>query len=215
MFPSSTRGPIVFLHLSCGFSAAHAVRSTPLQITIPNVGLAVDGSGNVYVGGNTGTGLPIPSGSQAFQSALNGRECRDYQTQQRGNCDPSGHISRWKQDRLHMGPCCRFVRRRLRFRCNDVATISPKKSAAECARHWRLQRLCDGTEPDLSALVYSTYFGANSQVNIYNLDVSRFATNSLAIDSSGNAYILGQGGAGFPTTPEHTNRPVSMASATL
>jgi len=48
--------------------------------------------------------------------------------------------------------------------------------------------------PTLSALAYSTYLGQTSVVNV------GASQHSLAVDSSGNAYLTGSATPGFPTT---------------
>jgi hypothetical protein len=48
--------------------------------------------------------------------------------------------------------------------------------------------------PTLSALAYSTYLGQTSVVNV------GASQHSLAVDSSGNAYLTGSATTGFPTT---------------
>jgi uncharacterized protein (TIGR03437 family) len=61
--------------------------------------------------------------------------------------------------------------------------------------------------PSGTALVYSTYL-AESGGGAY--------ANALAVDSSGNAYIVGSAGTGFPTTPgafQTTNRSYNCCNA--
>jgi hypothetical protein len=53
--------------------------------------------------------------------------------------------------------------------------------------------------PSLSSLIYSTYLGQNSTADV-GLGLSGFGPHGLAVDNSGNAFVVGSATAGFPTT---------------
>lgn len=53
--------------------------------------------------------------------------------------------------------------------------------------------------PSLSGLIYSTYLGQNSWADV-GTGLSGFGPHGLAVDASGNAFVVGSASAGFPTT---------------
>jgi hypothetical protein len=196
-------GQLIFSTYLAGFQPPPQSGPPPVQVTIPNVGVTVDSSGDVYIAGNTGSGLPIPSGSQAFQSALKGLEnVGIVKLNSTGtailagtylggsNIEYIGGLAVDSSEDVYVSGTTKSPDFPLKTPLqNSLGTSGSSGFATEL-------------NPALSGVVYSTYFGANSLVGTTDRGAYQIAVDSLAIDSAGDAYILGVAMTpGFPTTP--------------
>jgi len=155
------------------------------------LGLVVDASGNVYLAGESTTGLPIPPGSTPFQATASGLHVAIlklnsaasavlYATYLGGSAeddfaslavDTSGNA-------YILGTTS----------SNDFPTNNPLQgSLGSAGRNAFVSKL----NPTGTALVYSTYLGQSSSV----------LAGGIALDASNDAYVVGGATAGFPTTP--------------
>jgi hypothetical protein len=156
-------------------------------------GLAVDTSGNVHIAGVGASGLPIPPGSTPFQGSekseqnlavlkLNNTGTAVLDATYLGGSgndnfgglaiDSAGdvYVTGWTSS-------------------NDFPVKNPLQGALGTSGY---NAFVTELNPTLSALVYSTYLGANSLVIVPG-------TGSIALDSSDDAYVIGTASPGFPT----------------
>lgn len=171
------------------------------------LGLTVDASGDVYLAGQAGSGLPIPSGSQSFQSTLQGTEGAGIiELNSSGTAVLAGtYLSGTAEDYIEG----LAIDSSGDVYVSGIATSNdfPVKNAIQ-ATLGSSGKSGFVTEfaPTLASLVYSTYIGANSQVTpnvvayIAVGDQVPGAVSDLAVDSSGRVYVIGAATSGFPTT---------------
>jgi hypothetical protein len=166
----------------------------------PPAGFAIDASHNIYIGvdgANGASPLPIPVGSQPFQGVstaagnvgivkLNSTGTAVLAGTYFGGSggEAMGGLAVDAQGNIYVSGTTGS---------NDLPLKNPIQNTLGTGNR---NGFAAEFDPNLSALVYSTYFGANSGVQM-----SLSSTSQLAVDSLGQAYIIGLGGTGFPTTP--------------
>ncbi|MBI3921510.1 MAG: PQQ-binding-like beta-propeller repeat protein, partial [Armatimonadetes bacterium] len=156
-------------------------------------GIALDGSGKVYVtGGTTSTDFPTrnayqsakSNGADAFVAKIDPSASGDasliYSTYLGGSGDETGHgIAIDSSGSAYVVG---------ESSANDFPTVNPLPSGRGGLNDCFVTKF----SPAGSALVYSTYLGGSNQEN--GLDI--------AVDSSGSAYVTGNAySSDFPTTP--------------
>jgi hypothetical protein len=159
-------------------------------------GLAVDTSGNICLAGTGTAGLPIPPGSNPFQST------------NKSQSGPNPAILKLNStatavvNATYLGGSGVDLLGGLALDQTGNVFVSGTTSSNDFPTQKALQsslgtggRNAFVTElnPTLSALVYSTYLGANSNVSI--------TPGGIALDASGNAFVVGGATPGFSTTP--------------
>src|ERR1700683_3106062 len=164
------------------------VFSTYLNLTDAPV-LAVDASGNVFVGG-TNLSFPIPSGTTPFQATaktgnsilivkLNSTATSVLDATYLGGSgeDFLSGLAVDADGNLYVSGSTTS---------NDFPTKNPYQASLGTSGNSNFVAKLD---PTLSTLLYSTYLGQDSG----GLDL-------LAVDASKNAYVVGQASSGFPVT---------------
>jgi Abnormal spindle-like microcephaly-assoc'd, ASPM-SPD-2-Hydin/Beta-propeller repeat len=157
--------------------------------------LAVDSSGNIFVAGPA-VSLPIPAGTTPFQSTtennqnigilkLNSTATTVLNATYLDGSEPDGARS------IAVDPTGNLYVAGYTY-SNDfpITQNALQTTLGSSAQNGFLTKL----NPSLSALVYSTYLGQNSLGSVGP------GPHSLAVDSSGNAYVTGSASSGFPTT---------------
>jgi hypothetical protein len=166
------------------------IYSTYIEGFVEGEVLAIDASGNVYVAGIAGTGLPIPAGSTPFQSTNKGQNVAIIKLNNNGTAVLYG---------TYLGGSGLDVLPGIAVDASGNAYISgfttsndfPTKNALQGSLGSSGQSgFVTKLDPSGSALVFSTYLGGDS----------RTEARAIALDSSGNAYIAGSASSGFPTT---------------
>jgi hypothetical protein len=155
-------------------------------------GLAVDTQGDVFVVGQGQAGLPIPTGSNPFQA--------NVKTIALLKLNPTGTAV---LNATYFGGSGLDTASGLAIDSADDVYIAGSTSSND----FPLQNPLQGSlgtsgasgfvtefNPALSALIYSTYLGANSNVNMGG------TTEGFALDALGDAYVVGIANPGFPTT---------------
>lgn len=169
--------------------------------------IAVDNSGNAYVGGNT-SAASFPTTPGAFQTTI-----------PTAGCTPSGFIAKLNPSGSSLiystylgGPACgtnfdigNYVNSITVDDSGDVFAGGATDSKSFPLTPGAFQTTNKNSyftgfvaelNPSASGLVYSTYLGGNGSFPGAD-DVS-----GITLDSSGNAYVSGRtGSADFPTTP--------------
>jgi hypothetical protein len=159
-------------------------------------GLAVDPFGNIFVAGAApAASLPIPAGTTPFQSTpkanggigilkLNSTATAVLNATylDGSGTDAVNSIAVDSAGNLYVAGYTTS---------NDFPTTQNalQTTLGSSAQNGFLTKL----NPSLSALVYSTYLGQNSLPGLGG-------PHSVAVDSSGNAYVTGYAESGFPTT---------------
>ncbi len=169
-------------------------------------GMALDSSGNIYVAGFT-TGLTIPSGTTPFQGAtrsigivkLNSTATAVLNATYLGGSGNDG-VSGIAVDSAGSLYVTGYTL------SNDFPTTSNalQTSLGSMGNDAFFTKL----NSSLSAATYSTYLGGNSEAGGSTL-------GSLAVDSSMNAYVVGNATPGFPTTSGAAKATCSSACAYL
>jgi hypothetical protein len=167
------------------------------------VGLAVDASGDVYIAAATQNGsLPIPVGSQPFQGTVKGRNVGILKLSNTGTAILAGTYLGGSNIDYFEGLAVDSsgdVYLTGVTTSNDFPVKNPLQSVLGTSGS---NGFAAELNPTMSALVYSTYLGANSTVS------PNPSGSSLAVDSSGDAYIIGPASSDFPTTAgEQSNCP--------
>jgi hypothetical protein len=167
------------------------IYSTYLQGFSRGEVLAIDAAGSVYLAGIAGAGLPIPAGSIPFQSSLKGAEnVAIVKLNNNGTAVLYG---------TYLGGSGLDVFTGIALDASGNAYVSGFTTSNDFPTKNALQGSLGGSgqsgfvtelDPSASALVFSTYLGGDS----------RTEARAIALDSSGNAYIAGTVGSGFPTT---------------
>jgi len=153
--------------------------------------LAVDGQGDVYVAGFANSSIPIPAGSNPFEASI--KDVAVLELNSSGTTVLHGTYLGGSGSDLFGG-----------FAIDSTGDVY--LSGTTTSNDFPLQNPLQSTlgssgtsafvtefNPSLSSLVYSTYLGANSSV-------TALGPGALALDASGDAYVVGFGGPGFPTT---------------
>jgi hypothetical protein len=153
--------------------------------------LAVDAQGNVYVAGGGQKGLPIPPGSNPYQPDVKGVALLKLNptgtavlnaTYFGGSgVDTVGGLAIDSADDVYLAGSTSS---------NDFPLQNPLQSTLGTSG---ASGFVTEFNPALSALIYSTYLGANSSVTMQGPE-------GLALDSQGDAYVAGTANPGFPTT---------------
>ena len=152
--------------------------------------LALDSSGNVYLAGNAGPGLPIPSGSTPFQPASVGTNAAILKLNGTGTAVVYGtYLGGSGTENLtgiavdaDGGAYVSGI-----TTSNDFPTKNPlQPTLGSSGQSGFVTKL----NPDGTALIYSSYLGLNSTA----------AARGIALDSSKNIYVAGSATSGFPTT---------------
>ncbi|HXM63384.1 MAG TPA: SBBP repeat-containing protein [Terriglobales bacterium] len=154
-------------------------------------GLAVDTSGNVYVAGVAASGLPIPSGSNPFQNAQKGSENLAILKLNSAATVVLAATYLGGSGRDGFGglaiDSAGDVYVTGGTTSNDFPVQNPLQGALG---NGGANAFLTELNPTLSALVYSTYLGQNSTAS----------ANAIALDTTDNAYVVGDASPGFPTT---------------
>lgn len=153
--------------------------------------LSVDAQGDVYIAGVGKAGLPIPTGSNPFQPNLKSMAVLKL--------NPTGTAV---LNATYFGGSGLDTASGLAIDSTDDVYLAGSTSSND----FPLQNPLQGTlgtsgasgfvtefNPSLSALIYSTYLGANSNVDMGG-------TDGLVLDALGDAYVVGNANPGFPTT---------------
>jgi hypothetical protein len=153
--------------------------------------LAVDAQGNVYVADGGQKGLPIPTGSNPFQANVKtiallklnptGTAVLNATYFGGSGLDTVSGLAIDSADDVYLAGSTSS---------NDFPVQNPLQSALGTSG---ASGFVTEFNPALSALIYSTYLGANSKVNMQS-------TEGLALDALGDAYVVGSANPGFPTT---------------
>jgi hypothetical protein len=159
--------------------------------------MAVDANGNVYIAGRTGNSqppLPIPSGTTPFQATpkaigilkLNNTATAVLNATYLGGSGSLDIVSGLAVDANGNVYVTGLTT------SNDFPTQNPLQGSLGASG---FSGFVTKFDPSLSTLVYSTYLGQNSSV-----DGSIRGFRGIAVDTSQNAYVVGNAGTGFPTT---------------
>jgi hypothetical protein len=157
--------------------------------------LAVDSSENIYIAGPAAPGLPFPPGSKPFQGTihgiqnvavlkLNGTGTAVLAATYLGGsgADDFGSLAVDSSQNIYVTGTTSS---------NDF----PVQNALQTTLGSSSNAFVTKLNPGLSGLVYSTYLGGSSAVSVFpSPEVN------IAVDSSGDAYVVGGANAGFPTT---------------
>jgi hypothetical protein len=157
-------------------------------------GIAVDGSGNAYITGSTeSTDFPTTPGT--FQTTCNGgSNCATDGDAFVTKLNPSGSALVYS---TFLGGSKTDAGRGIAVDSSGNAYVTGSTASADFpVTSGAFQTTPGGIfvtklNSSGSALVYSTYLGGNS-----NTDTGQ----GIAVDGSGNAYVTGAAGSGFPTT---------------
>jgi Beta-propeller repeat len=176
------------------------IAGMPSAGSFAGAGLAVDASGAVYIAGAGGVGLPIPASSTPYQAApgslavlkLNATGTAVLAGTYLG-ASTSSHDVLGGMAVDNVGSV---------FLTGTTSSVDfPTQNALQATLGTSgTNAFVTKLNPAMSGLVYSTYLGQNIETN----------ANSIALDPSGNAYIVGSAAAGFPTTTGafQTNAPL-------
>jgi Abnormal spindle-like microcephaly-assoc'd, ASPM-SPD-2-Hydin/Beta-propeller repeat len=163
--------------------------STYIQGLASIAGIAVDGSGNIYLAGTPvgAGGVPLPSVGTPFQASprsigvlkLNSTATAILAATYLGGSglDSVNGLAVDSSGLYIAGTTA----------SNDFPTQNPLQASLGSSSN---NAFVTKLDPTLSKLVYSTYLGENSSAS----------GAGLAIDSSGDAYVVGGANSGFPTT---------------
>jgi len=157
--------------------------------------LAVDSSQNIYLAGVATTGLPIPSGSQPFEDTIRGgQNLAILKLNSTGTAVLAA---------TYLGGSSVDYFAGLAVDSSENVYVT----GTTLSNDFPVQNALQGSlgtsgynafvtklNPTLSGLVYSTYLGADSLVSVPEVG------ETIALDSSGDAYVIGAAGVGFPTT---------------
>jgi Beta-propeller repeat len=159
--------------------------------------LTVDRSENIYVAGGAAKGLPIPSGSQPFQSGIHGAQNLAIL---KLNSTGTAVLAA-----TYLGGSGGDFFNGIAIDSSENVYVTGQTTSNDFPVQNALQgslgtggsnAFVTKLNPTLSGLVYSTYLGGNSSVG----SAVNLVTHAIALDSSGDAYVIGLANAGFPTT---------------
>jgi hypothetical protein len=158
--------------------------------------IALDESGNIYIAGiapgNSPTPLPIPSGTTPYNASvrdisiikLNSTATAVLNATYFGGSgtDSVTGIALDSSNNVYLSGTTTS---------NDFPTVNPIQSALGSSG---AGLFVSKFNPTLSSVIYSTYLGT------YNVNNGISASHGLAVDASGDAYVVGLANTGFPTT---------------
>jgi hypothetical protein len=170
--------------------------------------LVLDPSGNIFVAGRADPGFPFPPSAHPFQSAakslgvlkfsnagtailagtyLGGNGGVDLTPDELGGMavDPTGNI--------YLAGSTSST---------DFPTQTPLQASLGTSQ---ANAFVSKLDPTLSTLLYSTYLG----------QASNASGSSIAVDTTGNAYVTGSATTGFPTTSNAFQTSAPMGGAYL
>ncbi len=164
--------------------------------------LTVDNSENIYIAGAAAAGLPIPPGSEPFQGTMLAMEnVAILKLNSTGTAVLAA---------TYLGGSGATTFDGIAIDSSDNVYVTGQTSSNDFPVQNALQgslgtsgssAFVTKLNPTLSGLVYSTYLGGNSDVSSVSSYFDSVA-QSIALDSSGDAYVIGLANAGFPTTSD-------------
>ena len=159
------------------------------------VTLAVDSSQNIYLAGSAATGLPIPPGSQPFEDTIRGgQNLAILKLNSTGTAVLAATYLGGSSVDSFAGLAVDSSEN-VYVTGTTVSNDFPVQNALQGSLGTSgSNAFVTKLNPTLSGLVYSTYLGGNSMV------LNEGSVDDIALDSSGDAYVIGEAGAGFPTT---------------
>ena len=157
------------------------------------ISLVIDGSGNAFVAGRTDPGLPIPASSHPFQPATKSLGLLKFNSTGTeilagtylggsGGVGPTpdelGGMTIDSAGNVYLTGSTSSA---------DFPTQTPLQASLGVSQ---ANAFVSKLDPTLSTLLYSTYLGQASSAG----------GASVAVDTAGNAYVVGTATTGFPTT---------------
>lgn len=172
------------------------------------ISLAVDGSGNTFVAGRADPGLPIPASANPFQPATKSLGLLKF-----NSTGTAILAATYLGGSGGVGPTPDELGGMAIDRTGNIY-LTGSTSSTDFPTHTPLQAslgvsqanaFVSKLDPTLSTLLYSTYLGQASSAS----------GASIAVDTAGNAYVVGTATAGFPTTSAAFQSTTPMGGAYL
>jgi hypothetical protein len=172
------------------------------------ISLVIDGSGNAFVAGRADPGLPIPASSHPFQPATESLGLLKFNST--GTAILAGTYFGGSGG---LGPTPDELGGMTIDSAGNVY-LTGSTSSADFPTQTPLQAslgvsqanaFLSKLDPTLSTLLYSTYLGQASSAG----------GASVAVDTAGNAYVVGTATTGFPTTSAAFQSTTPMGGAYL
>ncbi|MGB7728644.1 MAG: choice-of-anchor D domain-containing protein [Candidatus Acidiferrum sp.] len=164
--------------------------STYVQGLFP-AAIAVDASGNIYLGGGSGGDLPIPAGGKPFEGTPKSLGIIEFNATGTAILNATylggsgiDYVTGLAVDSTGVYVAGTTTSNDFPVQNALQATIGSSGTNAYAAKF----------NTTLSSLFYSTYLGENSTADAGG------GPHSLAVDSYGNVYVVGGAGPGFPMT---------------
>jgi hypothetical protein len=167
--------------------------------------IAVDATGNIYIAGvapppntqnSTELPLPIPSGTTPFQSSPKGISIMELNSSATAILNATYFGGSGTDTVTGLAVDASGVYLAGTTTSNDFPTKNPLQAGLGTGGgNYFVAKL----NTSLSALIYSTYLGGNSAAAFAGTP-STTLSHGIAIDGSGNAYVVGGASAGYPTT---------------
>jgi Beta-propeller repeat len=173
-----------------------------------SISLAVDGSGNIFVGGRADPGLPIPASAHPFQPATEWLGLLKFNST--GTAILAGT---YFGSGVGVGPfpdefggLAVDTAGSLYLTGSTTATTFPTQTPLQASLGAsQANAFVSKIDPTLSTLSYSTYLGQASSAS----------GSSITVDAAGNAYVIGSASTGFPTTSAAFQTSTPMGGAFL